>query len=117
MSKKAVVLLWGLSLLPLNGFSAGDSTKGKAYYTTCAACHGAKGEGNKALNSPSLAGQEDWYIVRQLKNFKEGIRGSNPKDIYGMQMRPMAMTLINDQAMKDVAAYIMTFSEKKPAKK
>ena len=60
-------------------------------YTTCVACHGAKGEGNKALNAPAIASQEAWYIARQLKNFKEGIRGTHEKDMYGMQMRPMAM--------------------------
>ncbi len=60
----------------------------------------------KALNSPQLANLQDWYILRQLKNFKEGVRGSHPKDTYGSQMRPMSMTLIDEQAMKDVAAYI-----------
>lgn len=90
------------------GFAAGDAKKGKAFYTTCVACHGDKGQGNKALNAPKIAGQETWYMVRQLKNFKAGIRGANPKDIYGQQMRPMAMTLPNDQAIEDVAAYIAT---------
>lgn len=90
------------------GFAAGDAKKGKAFYTTCVACHGDKGQGNKALNSPRIAGQETWYVVRQLKNFKAGIRGTHAKDIYGQQMRPMAMTLPNDQAIEDVAAYIAT---------
>jgi cytochrome c oxidase subunit 2 len=87
----------------------GDANKGKALYATCAACHGQNGEGNLALNSPALAGQEDWYLLTQLKNYKAGIRGTNPKDIYGMQMRPMSMTLADEQAMKDVIAYIKTF--------
>lgn len=84
----------------------GDANKGKALYTVCATCHGQKAEGMKALNSPQLANLQDWYMLRQLKNFKEGVRGSHPKDIYGSQMRPMSMTLANEQAMKDVAAYI-----------
>lgn len=90
----------------------GDPKKGKAHYQLCAACHGASGEGNRQLNSPRLAGQEAWYIVRQLKNFKDGIRGSNPKDLYGPQMRPMAQALPDDKAMEDVAAYIATFKIK-----
>ena len=113
MKKLAVLLFCSISFLSSKGFSAGDAKKGKPFYQVCAACHGAAGEGKKALNSPKLAGQEDWYIVRQLKNFKEGIRGTNPKDIYGAQMRPMAMTMPNDQAMEDVAAYIATFPLKK----
>jgi cytochrome c oxidase subunit II len=84
----------------------GDAAAGKALYTTCAACHGAVAEGNQALNAPTLTILPDWYVVRQLDNFKAGIRGGDPKDAFGMQMRPMAMTLVDDAAVKNVAAYI-----------
>ena len=50
-----------------------------------------------------LDGENVW-----LKKFKEGVRGTNPQDIGGMQMRPMSMTLVDEQAMKDVIAYIRT---------
>jgi cytochrome c oxidase subunit 2 len=89
----------------LKGFD-GDAAKGKALYVTCTACHGAKAEGKQALNAPKLSTLPSWYLVRQLQNFKAGIRGANPKDTYGAQMRPMSMTLANDQAIKDVVAYI-----------
>jgi len=89
-----------------NASAAGDATKGKAAYAVCDACHGANGMGNKALNAPRIAGQEPWYLERQLKNFKGGIRGADPKDTYGMQMRPMALTLANDQAVLDMAAFL-----------
>ena len=86
----------------------GDVAAGKKLYATCAACHGPQGQGNEQLNAPRLAGQQDWYLVRQLQNYKSGIRGSNPKDTYGMQMKPMASMLANDVAMNDVVAYIDT---------
>ena len=89
-----------------NASATGDPAKGKAAYEVCAACHGANGMGNKALNAPQIAGQEPWYLERQLKNFKGGIRGADPKDTYGMQMRPMALTLANDQAVSDMAAFL-----------
>ena len=89
-----------------NASAAGDPAKGKAAYAVCAACHGANGMGNKALNAPQIAGQEPWYLERQLKNFKGGIRGAHHKDPYGMQMRPMALTLANDQAVSDMAAFL-----------
>lgn len=89
----------------------GDAAKGKILYTTCGACHGQSAEGNDIMNSPSLQGQHDWYLATQLKHFKEGIRGANPKDITGAQMRPMAMMLADEQAIKDVIAYIETLSE------
>jgi cytochrome c oxidase subunit 2 len=87
---------------------SGDVVAGKKAFTVCVACHGANGEGNVSLNAPRLSGQYDWYIKRQLDNFKAGIRGMNPKDIYGAQMRPMAMILVTDEQVLDVTAYIAT---------
>jgi cytochrome c oxidase subunit 2 len=84
----------------------GDAAAGKQLYATCAACHGPKAEGNVALNSPRLTDQDDWYLVRALQDFKKGIRGSNPKDTYGAQMKPMAAMLANDQAINNVVVYI-----------
>jgi len=84
----------------------GDTAKGQALYAICATCHGAKGEGNAAMNGPRLTGQNDWYMVNQLKNFKKGLRGTAPGDALGMQMRGMAMTLTDDQAVLDVVSYI-----------
>ena len=50
----------------------------------------------------------DWYLVRQLQNFRDGIRGSHPEDAYGDQMRMMADIFANDQAINDVVAYLNT---------
>lgn len=105
-------IIWIMSFLLTGGWglamASGDATVGKTLYATCAACHGQQGEGNPALNAPALAGQEDWYITRQLHLFKTGLRGTNPQDTFGLQMRPMAMTLSTDQAVADVVAYIQT---------
>lgn len=89
----------------------GDATKGQGSYAMCLACHGPDGKGNELLNSPSLVNQHDWYQLTQLKNFKAGIRGANPQDIGGSQMRPMAMILADEQMMKDVLAYIQTLGQ------
>ena len=109
-----LTLILGIGLA-LNAYAAGDATKGKAAYAVCAACHGANGMGNKALNAPRIAGQEPWYLERQLKNFKGGIRGADPKDTYGMQMRPMALTLANDQAISNMVAYLSSMPMSAPA--
>jgi len=105
------IFFFGLTLIffienAISVYAAGDPAKGKARYAVCQACHGANGMGKKTLNSPKIAGQEPWYIERQLKNFKAGIRGADPKDKYGMQMRPMALTLSDDQSIRDMAAYV-----------
>ncbi len=86
----------------------GDTAKGKSLYVSCAACHGANGEGNEALGSPALVVPNDWYLVTQLKNFKSGVRGSHSGDIYGMQMRAAAQLLADDEAIRDVVSYITT---------
>lgn len=107
MAATAMVLIYAADTL-----ADGDPERGKILYATCGACHGQKAEGMSALNAPALNGLEPWYIVRQLMNFKQGIRGSNPKDTYGVQMAPMAQLLPDEQAMEDVAAYIQTLDLK-----
>ena len=89
---------------------AGKAAEGKSVYAVCAACHGADGKGMQALNSPSLIFQHDWYLARQLNNYKNNIRGVHPDDIYGSQMRPMAATLTTTAAVNNVLAYINELS-------
>lgn len=89
----------------------GDPERGKAAYATCLACHGDRAQGQQPLNAPSLAHQADWYLVSQIKKFRTGLRGTHPGDVTGAQMRPMAMTLPDDQAIVDVVAYIRSLGE------
>src|SRR5712691_6738047 len=89
----------------------GDAAAGKQLFAVCTACHGAQAEGNPALNAPKLAGQADWYLKRQLKNFKEGARGTHEKDVFGKMMAPMAATLGDDAAIDNVVAYIKTLPD------
>lgn len=85
---------------------AANVEAGKASYAVCAACHGQQGEGNPTLNAPRLAGQHAWYLARQLEYYKQGVRGVHDEDIYGKQMAPMAMTLVDDASIRNVTAYI-----------
>lgn len=51
----------------------GDVDAGKAKAATCAACHGA--DGNALVDMyPSLAGQSEAYLVKQISEFKSGAR-------------------------------------------
>ena len=92
-----------------------DAVAGQVLYPVCSACHGARGEGNELLNAPSLAGQQSWYLKRQLKNFQLGLRGSDASDTFGAQMAPMAATLVDDAAINNMVAYITSLPEAKPA--
>ncbi|MBI3899454.1 MAG: cytochrome c4 [Gammaproteobacteria bacterium] len=76
----------------------GDAAAGKAKaVSTCAACHGADGNGGADPTWPRLAGQIPEYLVKQLKDFKSGAR-SNPI------MAGMAAPL-SDKEAKDLAVY------------
>jgi cytochrome c553 len=106
-----------LSKLPASRPEAtltGNSTQGKKVYSSnCAACHGGDGAGNPGLNAPSLLTQHNEYLLRQLSNFKRGVRGAHPADKYGRQMAMMAALIPDEQTMKDVIAYLNSLSTQK----
>jgi len=89
---------------------AGDPVAGGALYAVCGSCHGAQGQGNLALNAPNLSGQSPWYLTRQLRYYKQGVRGAHKDDTYGQQMAAMAAVLQDDTAVKNVVAYIESFA-------
>jgi cytochrome c oxidase subunit 2 len=86
----------------------GDPQAGKKRYTLCSSCHGPDGAGNEAMQAPRIAGVDDWYLYLELVKFKERVRGAEPGDTQGQAMAPMAATLPNDKAVRDVVAYIST---------
>ncbi|MFI5370133.1 MAG: c-type cytochrome [Candidatus Eisenbacteria bacterium] len=101
----------GLPRVPVKPMLSGNVAAGQTQFTTvCVACHGPDGSGNIAVGAPPIAGQADWYLVSQLEKFKTGMRGVNPDDTTGAQMRAMSMTLQDTTAMHDVVAYIKTLS-------
>lgn len=89
----------------------GDVERGRELYTGCASCHGEDGSGSAELNTPSLVGQSGPYMVRQLENYRTGLRGADPDDAFGMQMLPLVeSSLESRQDSVDVAAYIETLT-------
>ncbi len=85
----------------------GNVENGENYYNMiCGACHGNGAVGIEALFSPKLTGVQDWYLERQLNNFRAGIRGTSEGDSHGAQMQLIATSIPDDQTVKDVIAYI-----------
>lgn len=82
-----------------------DTRAGQSTFTTCAACHGAQGEGNAALGGPRLAGMSDWYLARQFAAFASSKRGATAGDERGATMRGIAESMKNERAVRDVIAY------------
>lgn len=56
-------------------FAAGDPQQGKALSAVCVACHGQDGN-SPAGAFPSLAGQGQRYLVKQLQDIKSGDRAA-----------------------------------------
>jgi|TARA_R110001583_G_scaffold138880_2_gene290644 cbb3-type cytochrome c oxidase subunit III len=104
-----LTLLFGISLSVVAKETA--TPEGFEY---CTVCHGSQLMGNKNIGAPRLNGLSPWYITRQLKNFKQGIRGSHPKDVTGGEMMSMVSNL-SDQKLKEVVAWITTTHSDKPS--
>jgi cytochrome c oxidase subunit 2 len=85
----------------------GNVENGMAYYNmVCGACHGPGAVGIESLNSPRLIGMQDWYLERQLNNFRQGIRGKEEGDTFGAQMQQIAESIPDDQTVADLIAYL-----------
>ena len=95
-----------LAVCALVACGAADAATGEQLYATCAACHGARAEGNPALNAPALAGQQAAYLQRQLQNFRSGLRGRHEQDPTGAQMRAAVAVLRDDASVAAVARYV-----------
>ena len=107
-----------LAALPTFGatqaLAAADPAAGAGLYAVCTACHGASGEGNPALNAPRLAGQQAWYIRRQLSAFRDGRRGAKEGDVYGAQMRAFAAMVQDDASARNLAAHLEGMTASRP---
>lgn len=81
----------------------GSVEAGQTKTATCVACHGLDGN---SVNPewPSIAGQHEQYIVKELKAFKSGARQN-------VLMSPMTATL-SEQDMEDLGAYYATQTPK-----
>jgi cytochrome c553 len=103
MKKYYITAISLILLISANSYAAGgDAIKGKTLSQTCAACHNIDGNSVNPI-WPKIAGQHTSYIVKQLKNFKDGKR-------VNAQMTGMVAAL-SDQDMEDIAAY---FASQKP---
>ena len=87
----ALLLMW-----PRTAVAVGDTDAGAAKAALCAACHGQNGISGNPL-WPSLAGQQEAYLAKQIKAFRDGER-------VDVSMQPFVANL-TDQDVEDLAAY------------
>lgn len=79
----------------------------------CTVCHGSQLKGNANIGAPRLSGLPQWYVERQLVNFKQGIRGSHVDDVHGMEMRPMVSALSVSE-LAAIASWVANTESPKP---
>lgn len=74
----------------------GDADAGKKLVQACAACHGADGN-SLAPNFPKLAGQNERYLLKQLKDIKSGDRS--------VPTMTGQLDRLSDTDLKNIAAF------------
>lgn len=79
----------------------------------CTVCHGSQLKGNVNIGAPRLSGLPQWYIERQLLNFKHGLRGAHAEDTTGGEMRPMVWNL-SEEELKKIAIWVATTDSPQP---
>jgi len=84
---------------------AGSIDIGKAGATVCAGCHGMDGIA-VVPGFPNLAGQNETYLINQLKAFREKTRtGGQSVIMYGMAGG------LSDEDIKNLAAYFSSLGK------
>ena len=101
----ALVLLVSAAAGCARGGAAAEMA-GSELYGSCAACHGAAGEGNSTVSAPRIAGMPQWYVESQLKRFQGGQRGEHPDDVEGLRMRAMSRQMVTDAEIAAVAKHV-----------
>jgi len=101
----AVIVLVG-ALFGGTAMAQPDVTAGERGYLVCAGCHGFEGQGNPSISAPRLAGIDDWYLRRQIENFRDGVRGSVDGDPNGERMAMIARAVGTERELTDLVGYI-----------
>ncbi|SMN12626.1 Cytochrome c4 [Bathymodiolus heckerae thiotrophic gill symbiont] len=73
MNRLALIFTMALVLVSTYTFATGDAAKGKIKSATCTGCHGVDGNAPAPV-FPKLAGQNEGYLFKQLKEFKSKSR-------------------------------------------
>ena len=102
------VLSWGATAHASEWFVSGDAAAGKVLFEkSCPVCHGVAGEAPSLPLYPLLAGQSAGYLVKQMHDYKKGIRQNALMN--GM------MALIEEAQFSDIAAYLSSVPPPPPS--
>ncbi len=97
----------GSSMFMAGTAVAGDAAVGKTKSAACGGCHGFDGN-SPVATYPKLAGQNEAYIAKQVKDFKANSDRQNPI-MFGM------VAALSDADAADIGAYFQSQSIKEAA--
>ncbi len=104
MKKLTLAVVASLSMFMAVTANAGDVAAGKTKSAACGGCHGM--DGNSPIATyPKLAGQNEAYIAKQVKDFKANSDRQNPI-MFGM------VAALSEADAADIGAYFQAQSVK-----
>jgi len=106
------IAVYFASQKPMKGSGSSSKTGAKIYksgnkklgdYGACVRCHGKNGKGKGKSNSlfPIIGGQQKAYLIKQLKDFKEGKRKNDPAGMMAMVAKGLT-----DKEIETVSDYV-----------
>ena len=101
LPKTFIVIGILILIAPVGGWAKGNATTGKEKSQVCQGCHGENGN-SYGPEWPNLAEQNPTYIIKQLRNFQDGVRTNET-------MSGMVVGL-SEQDIEDIAAYFSSQS-------
>ncbi len=96
MNKLVLIFSAALALVSTHTLATGDIALGQAKSATCIGCHGVNGNSVVPI-FPKLAGQNEAYLLKQLREFKTS-------DRIDATMAGM-VAVLTDADMQNIAAY------------
>ena len=98
--RSGLICMLALLMAPA-AWADGDAGRGQSMSALCSACHGPDGISVNPL-WPSLAGQQELYLVNAIKAYRDGVR-------VDVSMQPFVAEL-TDQEVEDLAAFYASLS-------
>ena len=98
-----------VSVLPVEN-NLSPNEKRRLKYDNCSGCHGENGQGVEGT-APDLSIFSEEYLIRQLYNYKSGLRGYHEDDIEGQVMAEWVNDELSEPGdIESVAAYVRSLS-------
>lgn len=90
---------------------AAFSNLNAALLASCTTCHGSDGEGREDLSAPRLAGLDAGYLARQIRNFRDGIRGSAQSSLKARQMQMALPDDLDNETAQALGKYFQSLKQ------